>query len=368
MIIGIDGSRAFIKKRTGIEEYSYQVIKNLREFFKKDEVRIYIRKQQEIDFELPNNWEVKRLWFPRLWTQLRLSWELLLHPVDALFVPAHTVPVIHPKNTVVVIHGLEYEFCKNAYSFWERLYMRAVIRKSCAWASGIVCVSNNTKEDIMKLYGVSAEKMRVIYEGYSQQLELERAVIDKQLEKHLKKYSAKRDENPYILFIGRIEERKNVLRIAKAFSLLKKKYGAPHKLVLAGKPGYGYDHIKKEIDALACRNDIEMLGYIDEKQKWELLAGASVFVFPTLYEGFGIPILEAQSVMVPVVCSNNSSIPEVAGEGAILVDPKKTAEIAEGMWTCINNAQAREELMKKGFSNMKRFSWFSCAQEISQIF
>lgn len=366
MIIGIDGSRAFIKKRTGIEEYSYQVIKNLREFFKKEKVRIYIRKHQEIDFELPDHWEVRRLWFPRLWTQVRLSWELLLHPVDALFVPAHTVPIIHPAKTVVVIHGLEYEFCKTAYSFWQRLYMRTVIRKSCAWASDIICVSNNTKEDIVKLYATDPNKIKIVYEGYDRQLELERAIIDQRLVNRNGVQGSQ--ERPYALFIGRIEERKNVLRIAKAFSLMKKKYAVPHKLVLAGKPGYGYERIIEKIDALPWRGDIEMRGYITEKQKWELLADADVFVFPTLYEGFGIPILEAQGMLVPVVCSANSSFPEVAGEGAILVNPQKTSEIAEGMWICINNAQAREELIKKGFSNVKRFSWFKCAQEISQIF
>ena len=367
MIIGIDGSRAFIKKRTGIEEYSYQVIKNLREFFKEENVRLYIKKNQEIDFVIPDNWQVRKLCFPRLWTQVRLSWELLLYPVDTLFVPAHTVPIVHPKKTVVVIHGLEYEFCKSAYSFWQRFYMRTVIRKSCEWASDIICVSNNTKGDIMKLYGVSPGKIRVIYEGYNQQLELERTVIDKQLGNRRGNDFARQDGKAYFLFVGRIEERKNVLRIAEAFSVMKQKYGGACKLTLVGKPGYGYEHIKKSIDALPDRGDIEMLGYITEQQKWDLLAGARAFVFPTLYEGFGIPILEAQSMMVPVICSNNSSIPEVAGEGAILVDPAKTSEIAEAMWVCFNNEHAREDLIKKGFANVKRFSWFACAKEISQL-
>jgi glycosyltransferase involved in cell wall biosynthesis len=366
MKIGIDGSRAFIKKRTGIEEYAYRVIFNLRDFLKDESVVLYIRKNQSVDFEIPSNWKIKKLWFPRLWTQLRLSLELLVNPVDALFVPAHTVPIIHPKKTIVVIHGLEYEFCPEAYSAWQKFYMRNVIKKSCHWASDIICVSKNTKEDVIKLYGVSSDKIKVIYEGYNQQLGIEKSIIEENMDKKVDQQVT--DKDGYLLFIGRLEERKNIVRIIKAFNYIKEKYGITQKLFLAGKPGFGYEKIEEEIEKSKFKKDINQLGYVSEEEKWELLSKSTVFVFPTLYEGFGIPILEAQSVMVPVISSKISSIPEVAGDGAILVDPENISEIGENIYICLTNEEARKDLIKKGFENAKKFSWTECAKEISQLF
>jgi len=364
MKIGIDGSRAFLKNRTGIEEYSYQVIKNLRKEPESFEVFLYVRKNQEVDFELPKNWKMKTIGWPIFWTQAGLSLEMLFHRVDVLFVPAHTVPIIHPENTVVTIHGLEYEFCGQAYSAWEKLYMKVSIRKSCRWASRIISVSENTKQDLMKLYKVPAEKIQVIYEGCSfchSGLDPEsriRAQILKQVQD---------DSHPYLLFLGRIEERKNVGNILEAFEILKEKYKIQHKLILAGKPGYGWEKIKAKITNSKNKDDISELGFVSEQEKWEFLKNAEVFVFPTQYEGFGIPILEAQSVGCPVVASNNSSIVEVADDSALLIDPKNPAEIAEAIFKIISNQTFKKDLIEKGHENVKRFSWEKCAREVAEF-
>ena len=171
MTIGIDASRAFVKTKTGIEEYAYRVIKHLRDCLGDQPVVLYldsrVNEKKYIDFELPQNWKVKFLRAPIFWTQARLSLEMLFRPVDVLFVPAHTVPLIHPKNTIVTIHGLEYEFCPGAYSFWQRFYMRLVIKNSCRWAKRIIAVSKNTKKDLTRLYKVPEGKIEVIYEGIS---------------------------------------------------------------------------------------------------------------------------------------------------------------------------------------------------------
>lgn len=383
MRIGIDGSRAFIKNRTGIEEYAYRVIDEMREILTSEQVFLYIRQEQEVDFVLPKNWKIKKMWFPRLWTQIRLSLEMLINRVDVLFIPAHTVPLIHPKKTIVVVHGLEFEFCGQAYSTWEKMYMRMVIKNSCKWASDIICVSKNTRDDVMQLYGIEKEKITVIYEGYSSgKQNFQFTNYDFQLNYNTKDFNSKTDSRlslkdcsfgekiqnyDYVLFIGRIEERKNVTRIAKAFEYIKKKYGITHKLVLVGRPGHGYEEIKNQISKLAYKNDILELGYINEQEKWKLLSCARVFVFPTLYEGFGLPILEAQSAMIPVVASNNSSIPEVAGRGALLVDPQSIEEIGENIYLLLKDERAREKLIRQGYENIKRFSWAGCARDIISL-
>ncbi|HOW60456.1 MAG TPA: glycosyltransferase family 1 protein [Candidatus Moranbacteria bacterium] len=354
MLIGIDSSRAFLKDRTGIEEYSYQVIKNLADKLKEHEIILYIRKNQKVDFELPKNWKIKKINFYYLWTQVGLSLEMFFHPVDVLFIPAHTVPVIHPKNTIVTIHGLEYEFCPNAYSFWEKIYMRCSIRKSCQWGKKIIAVSENTKKDLINLYKIKEEKISVIYNGYANEFSVSGSEY-------------KMPDIKYLLFIGRLEERKNVIGIIKTFEVLKEQYKIPHKLFLAGKPGFGYGKIKNEIAKVNCRKDIIELGFIDKNKKAELLKKSDVFLFPSFYEGFGLPILEAQSAGVPVVTSNVSSIPEVANGSAILVDPNNSEDIADAVYKLISDENIRQEIIKKGQENVQRFSWEKCAEEIAQI-
>jgi len=372
MLIGIDASRAFVKTKTGIEEYAYRVIKHLRDCIGDQPVILYldprVNEKKFIDFELPENWKVKFLRTPIFWTQARLSLEMLFRPVDVLFVPAHTVPLIHPRNTIVTIHGLEYEFCPKAYSLFERLYMRWSIRKSCRWAKRVIAVSENTKQDLMRLYRVPEGKIEVIYEGISSEISNFQFPISNKIPNP--KYQNSKYEilnTKYLLFIGRLEERKNIVGIIKAFEILKEKYKIPHKLVLAGKFGFGAESIKNKIENSQYREDIILPGYVSDEEKFELLKNAEVFLFPTFYEGFGLPILEAQSVGTPVVTSNISSMPEVTGGSAILVDPKDTNAIAEAVQKLISDESHKNDIIEKGLENVKRFSWEKCAREVSDI-
>jgi glycosyltransferase involved in cell wall biosynthesis len=367
MIIGIDASRAFFKKRTGIEEYSFQVIKHLRNKLKDAEVVLYLRPEslspEKCGLKLPKNWKVKVIRWPRLWTQVGLSLELLLHPVDTLFVPAHIVPCCHVKKSVVVAHGLEYEFIPEAYSRWDKLYMRWSIRKSCRKAKRVIAVSENTKNDLARLYGVSKRKIDVIYEGYERE-EIGPKKVSGKISARFKVRNSK-----FLLFIGRIEFRKNTLGIIKSFEILKKKYKIPHKLVLTGGLGHGYEDIVKKADASEYKNDIVLTGYVDNGDKWKLLKNADVFLFPTFYEGFGLPILEAQSLGVPIVVSDNSSVPEVVGRymRPLLMDPNNYEKIANFTYKIISDKELRNNIKKAGYENIKRFSWDLCAEKIAKI-
>lgn len=354
MKIGIDASRAFQKQRTGIEEYSYQVIKHLRHELQNEEIFLYIRKNQLVDFELPSNWKIKIIRWPKFWTQAGLSLEMLLRPVDVLFIPAHTVPFIHPSNTVVTVHGLEYERMPGAYSLRERFYMRWSIKMSCVWAKKIIAVSENTRKDLIELYNVPGEKIEMVYEG----VDGERRTVDSgQYDNH----------KPYILFIGRIEKRKNIEGVIEAYKILKERHNVSHKLVLAGKLGYGYDGIKHKISSVKHREDIVETGYISEEEKHQLLENADVFLFPSFYEGFGLPILEAQSSGVPVVTSNISSLPEVGGDSVMYCNPNKPKIIAEAAYKIISNSEFRDGIIEKGYENIRRFSWEKCASSIAKL-
>jgi glycosyltransferase involved in cell wall biosynthesis len=412
MVIGIDASRAFLRSRTGIEEYAYQVISHLREPLCDERVVLYVRTGQNPDFELPAPWQVKALWAPRFWTHIRLSIEMLLHRPDILFVPAHTVPIIHPQS-IVTVHGLEYEFSPESYSWWERFYMGSVIRFSCHVAETVIAVSENTKRDLVHLYGAPEEKIRVVYEGkpegqgtvnseqktgnrkqgklatYNSQLTTTRGfplAPRSRPHRYTKRYGRTRrldsslpegtplgqageqdGKIPYLLFIGRIEERKNVKRIVEAFDILKKRNGIPHQLVLAGKPGYGRGAVKRVIEQSEYQDDIVEMGYVNEASKAALLAGADVFVFPSLYEGFGLPVVEAQAVGVLVVTSNTSSLPEIGGDGALYADPLSAESIADCMWRALSDQVLRGGILEKGRINADRFDWRRCAKEIADI-
>ncbi len=372
MVIGIDASRAFLRNRTGIEEYAYQVISHLRDPLKDERVILYVQEGRGPDFELPASWQVRTLRSPRFWTHIRLSIEMLLHRPDVLFVPAHTIPFIHPGRSVVTVHGLEYECSPESYSSWDRLYMRAVIRFSCRVAETVIAVSENTKRDLMSLYGVTEGKIRVVYEGKPEE------------ESHVKSHTSHIEtrergtkneienkeseiEKPYLLFVGRIEERKNVRRIVEAFDILKKRNGIPHRLVLVGKPGYGYEDVKNAIEASDFQDEIIEKGYVCEEEKGSLLRNADVFVFPSLYEGFGLPVVEAQAVGIPVVTSDSSSLPEIGGDGALYADPLSVESIALRIGEVLSEPAVRSAIIKKGETNADRFDWGVCADEIAAL-
>jgi len=364
VIIGIDGSRAFLAQRTGIEEYSYQVIRHLVSHFVETQqccvstgatqVVLYLRKNQKINFSLPANWKIKVLRWPRFWTQFGLSLEMLLYPVNVLFIPAHVAPIIHPKKTFVVVHGLEYEIIKEAYSFWERFYMRYSIKLSCFWAKKIIAVSKNTRKDLIELYKIPGNKIEVIYEGVSTNYESSTNIRIIPNEK-------------YFLFIGRLEKRKNIEGIIEAFEILKEKYNIPHKLVLAGSPGYGYESIKHKVESMNHKNEIIFPGFIKEEEKPELIKNADIFLFPTFYEGFGLPILEAQSLGIPVVTSNTSSLTEVGGDSVAYATPTEPISIADSIYKIISDESFKNAIIEKGYENVKKFSWDKCAKEIVKV-
>ena len=385
MKIGIDASRAFLKNRTGIEEYGYQVVKHLRGKLKGAEVTLYLRPNKAFckscDFKLPKGWKIKVIGWPRLWTQIGLSLEILKHPVDVLFIPAHTVPIINPNSlllhifrwlkkdkkrvkTIVAIHGLEYEFLPKAYSGWEKFYMHWVIKKSCRWATDIIAVSKNTKKDLVKLYNIPQEKIKVVYEGVGNITKkiFPKTKISKDLRAIIEKYE-------YMIFIGRIEERKNISGIVKAFEILKDKHNIKHKLILVGGFGYGYGKIINQIENSKYKDDIFLTGYIDENKKQFLLKKSKLFLFPTFYEGFGLPILEAQSMGIPVVASNKSSIPEIIGKymKPLLVNPNNPREIAKAICKIISDKKLRSDIIKTGYKNVERFSWEGCSKNIAKI-
>lgn len=349
MTIGINATAAFKQPRTGVEEYTYQLIKHLTMLGQSKKHRFILYQDPRVSsekFSLTDNFKIKQLTWPLpMWTQIRLASEMALNRPDILFVPVHVLPLLRPKNSVVTIHGLEYEYYPKMYPWKHLRYLRWITKYALENASKVIAVSEATKRDLIDLYGGQSEKITVVHHGFN---------------KLLSEDQKSKEKFPYILYIGRLETKKNTQGLINAFNLLKKRHKVPHKLVLAGLRGYGYENLR-------FNKDIIEKGYVSEQEKSELLKNADMFVLPSFYEGFGMPILEAQAVGCPVITSDVSSMPEVAGQGAVLVEPRNIEQITENMYKIINDSNLRKDLIKKGNQNTKRFSWKKCAQETLKV-
>jgi glycosyltransferase involved in cell wall biosynthesis len=369
MIIGINAAAAVKQPRTGVEQYTYQLIKHLTMLPEARGHRflLYLPSKalakKGFDFPLPNNFEIKILCWPLpvLWTQIRLAWEMFFYKPEVLFIPAHILPFGAPLNSVVAIHGSEYEYFPQYYPILFRWYLCWSTKRAVKKAQRIIAVSESTRQDLIKFYGCRPEKIKVVHHG-AQTQNSKLKTQNHNLKPKTKNLEIKK---PYILYLGRVETKKNIHGILAAYKILKEKYGMPHQLVLAGGPGFGYEILRRALRA--CSGDIKETGYVSEVEKWQLLANADLFLFPSFYEGFGLPVLEAQAMGVPVITSYNSSLPEVAGDGAVFINPENPEQIAEATNKIFEDRQFRDKIVKAGHDNIKRFSWEKCVQETLRV-
>ncbi|MDD5627223.1 MAG: glycosyltransferase family 1 protein [Patescibacteria group bacterium] len=382
MLIGIDASRGFLKKRTGVEEYSYQIVKALIKVDSQNQYILYLNGQENEEVARgivwPSNFKLKNIPFPRLWVHLALCIAAWRDKLDVLFIPAQAMPIFYPRETVVTLHGLEYEHYPESYSAWRRFYLRWTTRFSLKHAAKIIAVSENTKKDLIKMYGGDAEKIKVVYHGFSVSAPTSsflpaqgrgsvRTPSISPLERGsefplLSKEGSREVLNPFLLSIGRLEKRKNIINLIKTFELLKGD-GFRGELVLVGKPGYGYSEIKKAILSSPDQKDIIEKGYVPEEEKWQILQSAAVFIFPSFYEGFGMPLLEAFAADVPVAASNTSSLPEIGGDACVYFNPENVDDIARKIREVLASNNLRQDLIQKGQTRLANFSWQKCGRE-----
>ncbi|MBN1921115.1 MAG: glycosyltransferase family 4 protein [Anaerolineae bacterium] len=359
-LIGIDASRASSTAPTGTESYSYHLIRALLPLLGKYEsVRLYCREQPTAE-AFPGA-ELRVIPFPRLWTHIRLSWEMLRDPPKVLFVPAHVLPPIHPRRTLVTVHDLGYRSFPEAHPWSQRLYLEASTRWNARVSSHILADSMATRQALVESYGISPDKITVVYPGY--ETDLHRIEDPETLAQVHMRYGLDR---PYILFLGRIQPRKNLARLIAAFGNVLKRH-PELLLVLAGPPGWFAETIRTRARELGLERHVVFPGYIAMEDKAALLSGARLFAFPSLYEGFGFPVLEAQACGVPVLTATTSSLPEVAGEGALLVDPLDTEAIEAGLSRLLEEPALRQTLIAHGTRNLVRFSWEQAAQQTAAI-
>ena len=371
MIIGIDASRLSESVQTGTERYSREVIQALIRLAPQHRFRLYTRGELASGLlawpkrEPGTEVEICPIRRRRLWTHAGLAREVAVRPPDALFIPAHVLPITfaaRPQSrrvrAVVTVHDIGYRRFPSAHPWRQRVYLNWSTRFSARSAAVVIADSQATRHDVRHFYRVPLDRIRVAYPGAIPLTDISAATR----QAALRRFDLNLDQ-PFALCVGTLQPRKNLRRLIRAWRQLPVMSPAP-LLVLAGAPGWGGEDLQSEVAACGLTGAVRLLGYVTDEEKAALMGAARALAFPSLYEGFGFPVLEAQSAGVPVVCSNTSSLPEVAGDAAILVDPLNEQAIATALLQAMCDESVRSRLIESGQRNVTRFSWDECANEI----
>ncbi|TDA70433.1 MAG: glycosyltransferase family 1 protein [Clostridia bacterium] len=264
------------------------------------------------------------------------------------------------KPSIITVHDIAFYLSPGLVSPAARFFKTAVLRAGLRRSKGIICVSQSTKNDLCKFFGVPENKIRVIYHG------ADHIRPDPTLRDHDAKATLARlgIRPPCVLFVGTIEPRKNLVRLVRAFgAALQNPSCSKYRLVIAGSKGWMYEDVFDTVKKLGLEERVVFTGYLQEANLGSVYRGASAVLYPSLYEGFGFPVLEAMAYGVPVLTSNVSALPEVAGDAAILVDPSDVGSIAQGIVRILTDGHLRATLIARCYKQVKKFTWETTCRE-----
>ncbi len=286
-----------------------------------------------------------------IWFEWSIPFMLRKHKIDLFLSPDSYMSLSTKVPTCLVIHDLAFEHYPEHFVLSHRLYWRHYSPLFARKAKRIATVSTFSKNDIIKSYGIAPEKIDVVYNGahdeYKPLAIAEREAVKKQ-------YA---DGCEYFVFAGALHPRKNIVNLLKAFVLFKQRQRTNMKLVIAGRPAWKYDEVEQMREEMPFREDVKWVGYMNVDELSNVIGGAYALVYASLFEGFGIPILEALQCDVPAIVSNTSSMPEVAGDAALLVDPSDPEDIANKMHLLYKDEALRTRLIANAREQIKKFDW-----------
>lgn len=362
MKIGID-ARPLTAKRAGIGTYVYNVVKTLNETDDSNEYYLFSCKEVVIDFPLKSNWHivVEPFKVGTLWLAVKGGALVKKYGIDVFWGTQHVLPNQKPGNVkyVLTICDLAQFRIKNIGSVYNTLIQKFFVKGSCKRADKILAISEATKFDIVDIFGIEAARIKCIYLGGVK----EPPVITEEVRRStLDKFNIK---NPYFLFVSTIEPRKNVETIIKAYEELRTNCNEVYDLVLVGGLGWKYEGVLELIKNSRYKDNIIMTGFVSQEEKTSLFEACESFVYPSLYEGFGIPLLEAMNYGLPIITANVSSLPEVGGDAcAYLSDVKDYHELCSLMKETLNYSDdEKAEIRNKCDKQRAKFSWEKCAKE-----
>lgn len=366
MRIGIN-TLALLNTTAGAERYAQNIINNLARIDKDNQYYLFLSKMNHQIYQIKqDNFKNIIYNFPAQNRLLRIFYEQFVLPreikkykIDILFSPTNVVPLKMKCASVVMVFDLHWFFFSHLFSKLRSFYMTKMIKNAIKKADVILTLSNSSKNDIIKLFNICTDKIKIT----------PCSVFGDDNKRSLDGLSAfKEKKEPYILFVGQTHKRKNIISIIKAYFILKKDNNIPHKLLLVGRPGDAQKEVEKLVFELNLIEFVKIIGHTTDKQLADFYKNADLFVYPSLYEGFGIPVLEAMNFKVPVITSNMSSLPEVASQSAILVDPYKIDDLVSAILKVLQNKSLREKMIADGLKQVQKFSWAESAQITLEAF
>ena len=402
MKIAIDINELTLTGTTGVKVYVQEIVYALSKIDIKNQYILYANcrnKAPACSFELENkNFKLKKIksYLP-FWTYTKFPMQLKKEKFDILFMPIQSVPFFKkPKNIkiVVTVHDLAFLLFGEYFTFKDRFFLKLHTKRAITMADKIIVPSEATKNDIIKFYKIDESKITVIYHGItlfekhkfrhsreggnpefdsknkftvnnlnnlSELAETNRKNLDNQDKSSVKNFQ------PYLLFVGVIQPRKNIIRLIEAFEIVKAE-NLELKLVIVGKKGWQADAIYKKAKESHFAKDIIFLGGVDDDYLYNLYKNALIFVLPSLYEGFGMPVLEAMNYGVPCIVGNNSSLAEISGDSALLVDSNDSSDIAKKIAMLCNDENLRCEFSRKGTKRLENFNWKKSAEQTLEVF
>jgi len=358
--VGFDLSIASINQAgTGI--YARSLVDALKRLDTKDEYLTFaVKQQRDMSRRKTLRTRMETIYHDIVWTHGSLPWQVWRAKVDVLHMPANVISLFSPCPTVVTILDTTALQTPKSFTFWYRNYARIFIPLAAKYAAMILTISEHSKRDIVKQLKVAPDKVFVTYPAASPRFQ---PVSEREISGIRQKYNL----TSFILTVSTLEPRKNIVRLLQAFGLLRKR-GASCQLVHAGPQGWLFKEILAEAERLELQDSVRFLGRVPIDDLVGLYNAASVFVYPSLYEGFGLPVLEAMACGCPVVASNTSSLPEVVGEAGMMVDPYDVRHLADTIQQILEDPNLAHDMCQWGLAQARQFTWQRCAQETAAVY
>lgn len=361
MRIGING-RFLVAKRTGVQRAAYNLIKTLFEMDQENEYVLFTGEDQAKDWNYPNvtlvtsRLKVGENLRNHLWEQFTLPRLARQHEVDILHSPANMAPLFYKGTSVVHIHDLCFVVNPQWYSYVFHTAYNFAIPRLVRRASRVITNSNNSRNDLLQFYNVEADKVRLIYWAVDQTFSGQHAQ-ERRLE----------EEEDYILYVGSLEPRKNIGNLIDAYERMRTDHpDLKTKLILIGGESPLFATVRLQIKKYL--GDVIFKGYVSDEELRRYYRQAKVVAYPSLYEGFGLPPLEAMASGAPVVTSNTSSLPEVVGDAALMVSPYDCAQLAHTLARVLRDFPLREEMRRRGYEQIRKFNWYRVARNVLAVY
>ncbi len=361
MKIAVHASHLSQDREDGNQTYIMNLFTHLAQVDQKNQYDFYYSAPPKRHLEAPNYHHIIHQ-APVAWTQRVFPQLLRKDNPDVLFMPIQMLPFLKSKKqkSVVTIHDLAFFYYPETFPWKDRTLHKIYVREAIMSSDALIAITQATKDDILARYNVPEDKIHVIYHGIDHTRFRPSNQDDDDLIQAVKdKYSI---HKPYLLFVGNVQPRKNVQGLIKAFSHWKATTNINAQLVIAGAKAWMVEDVLEEVQEL-LENDIIFTGRFLDEELPPLLWGATAFVLPSFYEGFGLPILEAAACGTPVLIADTPALTEVAGNAAMIFDPHNPLDIAAKIDTLWSDTQLQQDMRQKGYRRAQEFSWKRCAQE-----